>query len=234
MKKIRKKWGTIVFAIEIIQPIIASNLKIRYNLSAFVTPPVPAPSGVVASARLCCLSRVPPAVCPSLLESTTTVCTSFLQSLSTYVHTPKAHSILRFVPLVESGICLLVDVATLSTIYDVRHPLLLPPGYPTQELISRPQAVRPPSSTPREKKNPAFFVTPTLPAPCVVVASARLCCLSRVPPAVYPSLLESTTTVCTSSLQSLSTYVHTPTPHSILRFRPAPQTPDLHTSNLPH
>ena len=30
-----------------------------------------------------------------------------------------------------------------------------------------------------------------------------------------------------------STYVHTPTPHSILRFRPAPQTPDLHTSNLP-
>ena len=53
-----------------------------------------------------------------------------------------------FVPLVESGICLLVDVATLSTIYDVRHPLLLPPGYPTQELISRPQAVRHPSSTP--------------------------------------------------------------------------------------
>ena len=53
-----------------------------------------------------------------------------------------------FVPLVESGICLLVDVATLSTIYDVRHLLLLPPGYPTQELISRPQDVRPPSSTP--------------------------------------------------------------------------------------
>ena len=52
-----------------------------------------------------------------------------------------------FVPLVESGICLLVDLATLSTIYDVRHPLL-PPGYPTQELISCPQAVRPPSSTP--------------------------------------------------------------------------------------
>ena len=44
----------------------------------------------------------------------------------------------QFVPLVESGICLLVDVATLSTIYDVRHPLLLPPGYLTQELISRP------------------------------------------------------------------------------------------------
>ena len=30
-----------------------------------------------------------------------------------------------------------------------------------------------------------------------------------------------------------STYVHTPKPHSILRFRPAPQTPDLRTSNLP-
>ena len=39
-----------------------------------------------------------------------------------------------FVPLVESGICLLVDVATLSTIYDVRHPLLLPPEYPTLRL----------------------------------------------------------------------------------------------------
>ena len=69
-----------------------------------------------------------------------------------------------FVPLVESGICLLVDVATLSTIYDVRHPLLLPPAYPTQELISRPQAVRPPSSTPprlpqerKEKKNATNF-----------------------------------------------------------------------------
>ena len=72
----------------------------RYNLSAFfVTPPLPAPSGVVASTRLCCLSRVPPAVCPSLLESTTTVWTSFLQSLSTYVHTPTPHSILRFSPL---------------------------------------------------------------------------------------------------------------------------------------
>ena len=58
-------------------------------------------------------------------------------------------------------------------------------------------------------------------------------CLSRVPPAVCPSLLESATAVCTSFLQSLFTYVHTPTPHSILRFRPAPQTPDLHTSNLP-
>ena len=106
------------------------------------------------------------------------------------------HSItlcLRFVPLVESGICLLKN---------------------TLQLIR-------------------LFVTPPLPAPSGVVASARLCCLSRVPPAVYPSLLESTTTVCTSSLQSLSTYVHTPTPHSILRFRPAPQTPDLHTSNLP-
>ena len=74
--------------------------KIRYNVSAFfVTPPLPALSGVVASARFCCLSRVPPAVCPSLLESTTTVCTSFLQSLSTYVHTPTPHSILRFSPL---------------------------------------------------------------------------------------------------------------------------------------
>ena len=65
--------------------------------------------------------------------------------------------IFHFVPLVESGICLLVDVATLSTIYDVRHPLVLPPGYPTQELISRPQAVRPPSSTPREKRNFRLF-----------------------------------------------------------------------------
>ena len=88
---------------------------------------------------------------------------------------------------------------------------------------------------PQERKEFfAFFVTPTLPAPCGVVASARLCCLSRVPPAVCPSLLESAATaVCTSFLRSLSTYVHTPTPHSILRFRPAPQTPDLHTSNLP-
>ena len=79
----------------------------------------------------------------------------------------------------------------------------------------------------------SLFVTPTLPAPCGVVASARLCCLSRVPLAVCPSLLESATTVCTSLLRSLSTYVHAPTPHSILRFRPAPQTPDLRTSNLP-
>ena len=94
-----------------------------------------------------------------------------------------------------------------------------------------------------------FFVTPTLPA------------LSRVPPAVCPSMLESATTdsVCTSFLQSLSAYVHTEIPHtilpfcnlfphtyirrfhirtyadasSILRFSPAPQTPDLHTSYLP-
>ena len=79
----------------------------------------------------------------------------------------------------------------------------------------------------------AFFYTPALPAPSGVVASARLCCLSRVPPAVCLSLLESATTVCTSFLRYLSTYVHTPTPHSILRFRPAPQTPDLHTSSLP-
>ena len=77
--------------------------------------------------------------------------------------------------------------------------------------------------------------TPALPAPSGVVASARLCCLSRVPPAVCPTLLESATTaVCTSFLQSLSAYVHTPTPHFIIRFRPAPQTPDVHTSNLPH
>ena len=80
----------------------------------------------------------------------------------------------------------------------------------------------------------AFFVTPTLLAPSGVVASARLCCLSRVPPAVCPSLLESATTVYNSFLQSLSTYVRTPTPQSTIRFRPAPQTPDLHTSNLPH
>ena len=102
----------------------------------------------------------------------TYVHTSFLQSLSAYVHTAIPHTYIRrslipyydsgplhkhqiyvrpifhFVPLVESGICLLVDLATLSTIYDVRHPLLLPRGYPTQELISRPQAVRHPSSTP--------------------------------------------------------------------------------------
>ena len=71
----------------------------------------------------------------------------------------------QFVPPVESGICLLVDVATLSTVYDVRHPLLLPPGYPTQVLISRPQAVRPPSSTPpgcpkREKKKKFATIFP--------------------------------------------------------------------------
>ena len=139
---------------------------------------------------------MPPAVCPSLLESATTVCTSFLHLFPrTYIrrrlipyydsgplhkHQIYVRPIFHFVPLVESGICLLVDVATLSTIYDVRHPLLLPPGYPTQELISHPQAVRPPSSTPpgcpkREKKKKlrykfsAFFVTPTLPAPCGVV-----------------------------------------------------------------
>ena len=60
---------------------------IRYIFSAFfVTSTLPAPSGVVASAHLCCLSRVPPAVCPSLLESATTaVCTTFLRSLSTYL-----------------------------------------------------------------------------------------------------------------------------------------------------
>ena len=70
----------------------------RYNLSAFfVTPPLPAPSGVVASARLCCLSRVPPAVCPSLLESTTTVCTSFLQSF------PRTYIRRRLIPYYDSG-----------------------------------------------------------------------------------------------------------------------------------
>ena len=56
---------------------------IRYKFSAFfVTPTLPA------------LSRVPPAVCPSLLESATTdsVCTSFLQSLSAYVHTEIPHT----------------------------------------------------------------------------------------------------------------------------------------------
>ena len=77
-----------------------SSKKIRYNLSAFfVTPAVPAPAVVVASARLCCLSRVPPAVYPSLLGSTTTVCTSFLQSLSTYVHYIRR----RLVPYYDSG-----------------------------------------------------------------------------------------------------------------------------------
>ena len=59
---------------------------------------LPAPCGVVASARLCCLSHVPPAVCPSVLESATTVCTSFLQSLSTYVHTRRRH-----IPYYDSG-----------------------------------------------------------------------------------------------------------------------------------
>ena len=39
---------------------------------------------------------------------------------------------------------------------------------------------------------------------------------------------------CVYFLSAISfTYVHPPTPHSILRFRPAPQTPDLRTSNLP-
>ena len=64
-------------------------------------------------------------------------------------------------------------------------------------LISRPQAVRPPSSTPREKRNfPPFSLRLPFQLLAVyqVVASARLCCLSRVPPAVCPSLLESATT----------------------------------------
>ena len=52
---------------------------------------------LVASARLCCLSRVPPAVCPSLLESATTVCTFFLQSLlRTYIRR-------RLIPYYDSG-----------------------------------------------------------------------------------------------------------------------------------
>ena len=71
------------------------------------------------------------------------------------VFTFEAHDLKwYFVPLVESGICLLVDVATLSTIYDVRHPLLLPPGYPTQELISRSDSLLlpPPGCPKREKK----------------------------------------------------------------------------------
>ena len=138
------------------------------------------------------------------LDRTCIVCDKGVGSRAVYWRQADIRLDVVFVPLVESGICLFVDVATLSTIYDVRHPLLLPPGYPTQV------------------------------DPSGLVAGARLCCLSRVPPAVCPSLLESATTVCTSFLQSLSPYVHTPTPHSILRFRPAPQTPDLHTSNLPH
>ena len=61
-----------------------------------------------------------------------------IQARSTNTRFTYIRPIFHFVPLVESGICLLVDVATLSTIYDVRHPPLLPPGYLTQELISRP------------------------------------------------------------------------------------------------
>ena len=77
--------------------------------------------------------------------------TPYYDSGPLHKHQIYIRPISHFVPLVESGICLLlvVDVATLSTIYDVRHSLLLlPPGYPTQELVSRPQAVRPPSSAP--------------------------------------------------------------------------------------
>ena len=50
-------------------------------LAFFVTP------------TLAARSRVPPAVCPSLLENATTdsVCTSFLQSLSAYVHLSLIH-----------------------------------------------------------------------------------------------------------------------------------------------
>ena len=42
---------------------------------------------IVASARLCCLSRVPPAVCPSLLESATTDCVYFLSAISSHLRT---------------------------------------------------------------------------------------------------------------------------------------------------
>ena len=105
-------------------------------------------------------------------------------------------------------------------------------------LISRPQAVRPPSSTPREKRNfPPFSLRLPFQLLAVyqVVASARLCCLSLACASGRLSFAVGERYYwCTSFLRSLSTYVHTPTPHSILRFRPAPQTPDLHTSNLPH
>ena len=154
----------------------------------------------------------------------------------------------HFVPLVESGIFLFVDVATLSTIYDVRHPLLLPPGYPTQVHISRPQAVRPPSSTPpgcpkREKKRkkyatifPPFSLRlPFQPLPVLQWSQAPASVVSRV--CLRPFVLRCwrALLLCVIPFCNLfpRTYVRTPTPYSILRFRPAPQTPDLHTSNLP-
>ena len=55
----------------------------------------------------------------------------------------------------------------------------------TTTRIPDPRTYLPPAGCPtsffypkREKKFSAFFVTPTLPAPCCVVASARLCCLA--------------------------------------------------------
>ena len=72
-----------------------------------------------------------------------------------------------FVPLVESGICLL-DVATCLrfTTSGTRHYYHPDSIYPTQELISRPEAVGHPSSThpgcpKREKKKKYATIYPT-------------------------------------------------------------------------
>ena len=100
-------------------------------------------------------------------------------------------------------------------------------------------AVRPPTKTKISQtlryNLSAFFVAPPLPAPSGVVASARLCCLSRVCASGRLSFAVGEHYYCVYFLSAISfhVHVHTPTPHSILRFRPAPQTPDLHTSNLP-
>ena len=149
-----------------------------------------------------------------------------------------------FVPLVESGICLLVDVATLPTIYDVWHPLLLPPGYPTQDLSPARRLsdlILLPPRLPQERKDKKntlqFFrlfryAYPSSSFRCNRKRPSLLslaCASGRLSFAVG----ERYYFVCNSFLQSLSTYVRTPTPHSILRFRPAPQTPDLRTSNRP-
>ena len=84
-----------------------------------------------------------------------------------------------FVPLVESGICLLVDVATLSTIYDVRLLLLCCCLAAATNFV-----------TPTLQIFRLFrYSYPSSSLRCSLVASARLCCLSRVPPAVCPSLL---------------------------------------------
>ena len=182
---------------------------------------------------------MPPAVCPSLLESNTTVvCTSFLQSLSTYVHTPTPHSVLRFRPapktpdlhtfnlpltwkIKKRTIVYSVCEITFSKIYlpcAKKYKLLSHQVFGVFAIEVNKILQATPSKLRIETgfvplvesgKFSAFFVTPTLPAPCGVVASSRLCCLSRVPPAVCPSLLESATTVCTSFLRSLSTYVRT-------------------------